>query len=119
MTSKWQIPRRTVLKGLGTAVALPLLEVMRRPLLANGQAAARPAPNRMAFLFVPNGVQIPEWTPKGEGAGYELSPILNVLAGHRDDFSVLSGLTQNWARDHGDGGGDHARSASVFLTGCH
>jgi hypothetical protein len=116
---RWQIPRRTMLKGMGAAMALPWLEAML-PRLA--RAAATPEtvpPNRLAILFVPNGVQIPDWTPTGEGAEYEMSPILSALERHRKDFSVLSGLTQNWARDHGDGGGDHARSAAVFLTGCH
>jgi hypothetical protein len=62
---------------------------------------------------------MPDWAPSGEGKDYQLSSILSVLENHRSDFLVLSGLTQNWARDHGDGGGDHARSAAVFLTGCH
>jgi hypothetical protein len=105
-----------MLKGLGTAMALPLFDVMAPARLRAGVAAA--APNRLAILFVPNGVQMPEWTPIGEGRDYTLSPILSVLEAHKADFLVLSGLTQNRARANGDGGGDHARSAAVFLTGC-
>jgi hypothetical protein len=71
----------------------------------------------MAFLFVPNGVHVPDWTPKTEGYGFELPYILEPLASVRDDLLVLSGLTHDKGRANGDGPGDHARSASVFLTG--
>lgn len=116
MAAGWRIPRRTVLKGFGTAMALPLFEAMSPSRLR--AASAVPAPNRLAILFVPNGVQVTEWTPQGEGADYQLSPILEVLESHKPDFAVLSGLTQDKARANGDGGGDHARSSAVFLTGC-
>src|SRR5947209_9410664 len=107
--------RRTVLKGLGTAVALPFLEAM----LPNLATAANPAvaPKRMAFLYVPNGIHMAEWTPGATGPLAELPAILDPLKPFKDRFSVLTGLTCDKARANGDGPGDHARSLSAFLTG--
>ncbi|GIW89473.1 MAG: hypothetical protein KatS3mg108_3797 [Isosphaeraceae bacterium] len=115
------IPRRTVLRGLGTTLALPWLEAMA-PLIDPAKARAAgidPRPRRMAFLYVPNGVHMPEWTPKQEGRGYELPEILKPLAPFRDDLLVLTGLAQDNANAKGDGGGDHARALAAFLTGVH
>jgi len=76
------------------------------------------APNRMAFLYVPNGKNMVDWTPKAEGAlSAELPAILQPLKALRNDFSILTGLTADKARPHGDGGGDHARAMAAFLTG--
>ena len=112
------ISRRTVLRGLGTAIALPWLEAMA-PAAPGGAAAAGAAPRRMAFFYVPNGVHMPDWTPAGTGRGFELPEILRPLAPFKDDLLVLTGLTQDGGRAHGDGGGDHARSLASFLTGTH
>lgn len=71
----------------------------------------------MAFLFVPNGVNQAHWVPKQVGRNFELPSILEPLASVKDDILVLSGLTHHTGRANGDGAGDHARSASVFLTG--
>ncbi len=119
MTSRHPISRRTVLRGLGTALALPWLEAMG-PLTnwVAGAPAASAAPNRMAFLYVPNGKNMPDWTPKTEGAGFQLPPILEPLAPVKDDVLVLTGLTADKARPNGDGPGDHARALAAFLTGC-
>ena len=107
--------RRTFLRGLGTAVSLPMLESL---IPGRSFAAAAPrSPMRMAFLFVPNGVHMPSWTPEAEGADYKLSPALESLAPVREKLLVLSGLAQTKARANGDGGGDHARCAATFLTG--
>ncbi len=113
------ISRRTVLRGLGAALALPWLEAMG-PLTnwAAGAAAPHAAPNRMAFLYVPNGKNMPDWTPKREGAGFDLPSILEPLAPVKDDLLVLTGLTADKARPNGDGPGDHARALAAFLTGC-
>ena len=73
----------------------------------------------MAFLYVPNGVHMPDWTPRAEGRKFDLPPILEPLEAIKDDLLVLSGLTLNPARAHGDGGGDHARAMASFLTGRH
>lgn len=112
------ISRRTVLRGLGAAVSLPLLEGML-PLGALAQSAIKPKANRMAFLFVPNGMNMEFWTPTTEGANFALPSTLEPLAGLRGKFSVLSGLAQHNAFDLGDGPGDHARSTACFLTGVH
>lgn len=118
MTSATTLSRRTVLRGLGTALALPWLEAMGPLTALAGAAATRPYPNRMAFLYVPNGKHMPDFTPAVEGAGYELPYTLQPLAELKSDLLVLTGLTADKARPHGDGGGDHARALSAFLTGC-
>ena len=107
--------RRTVLRGMGTALALPWLEVMG-PLT---RAATTTTPRRLAFFYVPNGVHMPHWTPGAVGPLGPLPAILRPLDACKADLLVLSGLTQDGARAHGDGPGDHARSMSSFLTGIH
>src|SRR5208283_2065130 len=113
------ISRRTVLRGFGAAIALPWLEAVG-PLSswAADTAATRAAPNRLAFLYVPNGKNMADWTPKAEGSGFDLPTTLEPLAPVKDDLLVLTGLTADKARAHGDGGGDHARALAAFLTGC-
>ena len=113
MNPRQGFSRRTALKGLGLSLALPWMES-----LSSASAAVTQAPpQRMAFLFVPNGVHLPDWTPQREGFGFELPYILEPLSSVRDELLVLSGLTHDKGRSNGDGPGDHARSASVFLTG--
>jgi hypothetical protein len=109
------LSRRTVLRGLGATMALPMLDAMT-PALA-GASAARPV--RLAFTYIPNGVTLADWTPKGTGAGYEMSRILAPLAPFREDMLVLSGLAAENAKALGDGPGDHARAGACFLTGVH
>jgi len=75
-------------------------------------------PRRMAFVYVPNGVNMTEWRPEKEGAEYELSKTLEPLAPFRESLIVFSGLTHDKARANGDGPGDHARASAAFLTGC-
>ena len=112
------LSRRTVLRGFGTAMALPLLDGMRPgAALAAGSVGTGAAPVRMGFLFIPNGVNVKEWFPEETGSRYKLSKTLAPLATVRDDVTVFSGLTHDKGRANGDGAGDHARSASVFLTG--
>jgi len=111
--------RRTILRGLGTAIALPWLEAMGPIAPAAGALAENEAPRRMAFFYVPNGVHMPDWTPSGAGPALNLPEILRPLAPIQDDLLVLTGLTQDGAFAHGDGGGDHARSLASFLTGTH
>lgn len=110
------LPRRTVLKGIGTALSLPLLEAML-PLSAIAQTVDKARPNRMAFLFVPNGINMEHWTPRAQGAGFDLPSILEPLADVKDSFNILTGLTQKHAFANGDGPGDHARSSAAWLTG--
>ena len=116
MSDVGRISRRTVLRGVGTAVALPFLDAMMpRALAASG---ATRSPRRMAFLYVPNGAIMTDWTPASEGAGFDLPAILQPMAPFQKDLLVLSGLTCDKGRPNGDGGGDHARASSAFLTGC-
>jgi len=115
------ISRRTVLRGIGCAVSLPWLEAMG-PVTnwSLGAPTARPAPNRMAFVYVPNGKNMADWTPKTEGPDFDLPAILEPLADVRKDLIILTGLVADQARAHGDGNsGNHARAMAVFLTGAH
>ena len=106
------------LGGLGVAVSLPWLEAMG-PVKAWGEEAAsgKAAPNRMAFIYAPNGKNMADWTPQQEGQQFELPELLKPLANVKDKVLVLSGLTADKARANGDGGGDHARAMAAFLTG--
>jgi hypothetical protein len=118
-----QIPRRTFLRGLGTCIALPVLEAMLPPLRMAAAAGASPtgsttAPLRMAFLYVPNGMNMTDWKPQQAGTDYELPPTLTPLGELRSDFQVITGLAQEKAFPNGDGAGDHARASATFLTGC-
>ena len=121
MEFKKQLSRRTFLRGLGVTIALPWLESMG-PLTNWATAATKGmvgqvTPNRMAFLYVPNGKIMEEWTPQTVGTGFELTKILKPLENIKDKTLVLSGLTADKARANGDGGGDHARAMAAFLTG--
>ncbi len=125
MSRKFLLSRRTVLRGLGTSLALPALEAMlptsavAAPASASNTAAAAAgtAPQRMAFFFVPNGVEPGQWFPKDTGSNYELPSTLESLKNLRKDFTLISGLNHDCAKANGDGAGDHARSAATFLTG--
>ncbi len=107
--------RRTLLRGSGMGLALPLLESMT-PASARS-ITAEAAPVRMACLFFANGAIMDRWRPQGEGTEFEFSPTLQPLADLKQDLLVIEGLTQHHARANGDGPGDHARNASAFLTG--
>ena len=125
--------RRTLLKGLGVAIGLPLLEAMtpkgffNNTVLAEGESsaakAAAPAaarlPVRLAFISQPNGMWMENFTPTKEGSDFDLPPSLQPFDEVKAELMVLSGLAQDNANAKGDGGGDHARSAGAFLTGAH
>lgn len=120
MSKNWQIPRRTFLKGLGTAIGLPVFESMvpARALAETAAPGATSLPRRMAFVYVPNGANMHQWTPKKVGANFELPASLEPLQSVRDNLLVISGLAHDKGRPHGDGAGDHARASATFLTGC-
>jgi Protein of unknown function (DUF1552) len=103
-----------MLKGLGAAVALPWLEAMTP--IASAAPSAK-SPLRAAFLYVPNGKHMQDWTPKAEGALADLPLLMEPLKPFKDDLNVLSGLALDKARANGDGPGDHARAQTAFLTG--
>ena len=119
------IARRTFLRGLGAAIALPSLEGMAGETVAalGGSTAVSAShagtPTRLAFFYVPNGANMPDWVPEGGGSDFKLPPILEPLADVRKQVSVLTGLAVENADPKGDGPGDHARSAAAFLTGQH
>lgn len=119
LTKNWRLPRRRFLKGLGTALALPLLEAMAPGVsLAATKAGARKNPVRMSFVYVPNGANMVDWTPQTTGPDFELPYILEPLKPVQEDLLVLTGLAHDKARPNGDGAGDHARASATFLTGC-
>ena len=111
-----RISRRTLLRGTGAAVALPWLESIMSGLSHAAQAGP---PRRMVFFSVPNGIHMPDWTPKQEGPLEALPAILAPLEPLKTSITVLTGLTLNGGRPQRDGPGDHARSAASFLTGAH
>ncbi len=108
------LSRRTVLKGIGATIALPMLDAMTPAL-----AAVSKAPVRLSFVYVPNGIVMENWTPKGTGRDFEFTRILKPLEPFREDLFVLSGLDDHNGNALGDGPGDHARAGASFLTGVH
>jgi len=110
------VGRRTFLRGCGTALALPFLEAFAP---VEALAGGGGGPVRLAFVFAPNGIHMPAWTPGAEGAAFALPPLLEPLAPVRREVLVVSGLAHRNGAALGDGPGDHARSSAVFLTGVH
>ena len=112
------LSRRCLLRGFGAALALPWLDAM-----STGRSLMGAEPEerilRHLFVYVPNGMHMPDWEANREGYDYDLPTILQPLAEFRSRITMLGGLTLDGARDHGDGGGDHARSVAAFLTGAH
>ncbi len=106
--------RRTFLQGLGTAIALPMLDAMTPAL----SPAAKPIV-RLGFVYVPNGVIMDKWTPVAEGANFAFKSTMKPLEAYRERLLVLSGLAQVQGRALGDGAGDHARAGATWLTGVH
>ncbi|HEY6259301.1 MAG TPA: DUF1552 domain-containing protein [Xanthobacteraceae bacterium] len=117
VVTRKSIPRRAFLRGTGAVLALPVLDAMT-PAFAVDKAA----PIRMQFVEVPNGIMNlnSEWTPKVEGADFELSPTLQPLASFRDRMLVLTGLDQQQSAGLAfEVGGDHPRACTAWLTGTH
>jgi hypothetical protein len=112
------LSRRTFLRGAGGLVGLPLLDAM---VPALGWARdAKPKPStRLCFVYVPNGMVMPSWTPAAQGKDFEFTPILKPLEPFREQTLVLSHLMDYNANALGAGGGDHARASASFLTGAH
>jgi hypothetical protein len=111
--SRKHLPRRTFLRGAGTALALPLLDAMIPALRADRLTAAAPV-RRLGFVFYTLGVNEAKWRPTGEGANYQFSEALAPLAKHRDKFLVLSGLSSDPDRTKA---GFHDRALASFMTG--
>lgn len=104
--------RRTFLRGLGVSLALPSLESFGR------EVSTKAIPLRLGFSYIPNGVIMEHWRPKGFGTEFTLPKSLAPLETSKSDIQVLSGLDHTKANANGDGGGDHARANATFLTGC-
>ena len=104
---KKKLSRRTMLRGLGASLALPLLDSMT-PAFAN----TTPAVRRLGVVYVPNGMAMKAWTPASEGAGFEMTRILKPMAAHRDRMLVLTGLN-----GVASNAGVHASASTRFLTG--
>ncbi|MCC6538861.1 MAG: DUF1552 domain-containing protein [Bryobacterales bacterium] len=110
------LSRRTLLRGFGTALALPMMEAMAAPA---AKTAASSGATRMVYCYVPNGIIMEHWTPNTVGKLGEFQRVMKPLEPLREKLTVLSGLTHNTGRALGDGPGDHARAASTVLTGVH
>jgi hypothetical protein len=118
MITKKHLSRRTLLRGAGAVIGLPFLDAMV-PALAGPATGKLQPKNRLAVVYIPNGIVMKYWTPAEAGAGFPLLRILEPLAPFREDFMMITGLTQNCGRALGDGPGDHARAAGSYLTGVH
>jgi hypothetical protein len=109
--------RRTFLKGMGAAIALPMLDAMTPAFALPAQI--RKQSLRLAFAYVPNGIVMADWTPKAAGSSFDYSRILKPLEPFRNDTLILSGLAHRNGAALGDGPGDHARAGASYLTGMH
>lgn len=122
IVTKKALPRRTFLRGMGTALALPLLDAMVPALSA--QTSAHPV-RRIGFIYLPNGVAmnfrgINHWKPTTDGVNFQMSPILTPLEAFKKEMVVVSGTTHHQADVLQSGNnGDHTRGTSTWLTGVH
>src|SRR5688572_17543522 len=115
---KKAISRRTMLRGAGAAIALPLLDAMVPALTASQKTAAKPV-RRLGIVYHPNGVVYENWLPKGVGHEFEFSRVLAPLERFRNTALVVTGLADRQAEALGDGAGDHSRASGSYLTGVH
>jgi hypothetical protein len=118
--TKRHLSRRTVLRGIGASISLPLLESMVPAQTPLAKTAAKPHV-RLALCFMPHGAVMSNWTPAGEGTDFDFSRTLAPIAPYRDRVVVVSNLAHKQAAPAGpgDNGGDHTRSPAVFLNGVH
>jgi Protein of unknown function (DUF1552) len=115
-----KLNRRTLLRGTGLAMGLPLLDAMspsaRNVIAAPASPAVNAVPTRMACIFFPNGAIMPNWTPTGSERDWTLSKTLEPLAPFKEKLNVITNLAHDHGRAYDDGAGDHARAASTYLT---
>src|SRR5713101_1991335 len=112
--TKTHMHRRTMLRGLGATIALPLLDSMVPALTALSKTAAAPT-RRLGVFYVPNGMAMGWWFPKDEGPLADVPPTLESLQPLKGEILLVGGLGDESA-NKASGGGDHARSAGTFLT---
>lgn len=115
MITRKSLPRRTVLRGLGAAIGIPFLDAMT-PALASSRLPGG-APVRLAFIYVPNGIEMNHWNPEYTGPLKDLPRILQPLEAFKQDITLLGNLTHNNGRALLDGAGDHGRCCASYLTG--
>ena len=101
------LDRRTFLRGVGATVALPFLDAMVPAMKAQSGSSGAP---RFAAVYIGNGANMPEWTPKTDGANFEMSPILKGIEEYRDRMAVFTNLDNFPGTDQGDVGGQHPRA---------
>jgi hypothetical protein len=112
--TKKSLDRRTLLRGMGTALALPFLDAMVPAFTPQAKAAALNRPTRFGVTYFPNGAIMQDFTPANVGTGFEFTPILKPLEPFKESLVIVTNLT----RSHpGSQVGDHAVSAAGFLTG--
>ena len=116
--TKRAISRRTILRGAGAAIALPLLDAMI-PALTAAQNTAAKTVRRLGVVYHPNGVVYENWLPTGVGSEFKFSRVLTPLEKFRDRLVVVTGLADRQAEALGDGAGDHSRASGSYLTGVH
>ena len=114
IVTKTVIPRRTVLRGVGATLALPLLDGMVPAMTALAQTPAAPA-RRLGVFTVPNGAPVEYWMPEKAGAAFEWTPSLKALAPVREQVLVMSNLDSVGAEP--GRGTTHSQAASALLTG--
>ena len=118
MTRRFQMNRRTLLRGMGAAIALPWLESLQPRVRAATGASVKKPPVRMCYWYVPNGVHLPTWFPEHEGVLVDLPSTLRPLSFARDYLNCFHGLTHNRGSTNGDDPGcGHGQGAASFLTG--
>ena len=120
--AKKRLSRRTLLRGAGAAIALPLLDSMIPARTALAQTAAVPK-SRLGCIYIPHGVTMAKWTPAAAGSSFELSEILQPLEPFRERICVVSDLAHQpvapWTGEDTGGAENHVRAAAVFLSGAH
>lgn len=116
--TKMSLSRRTVLRGFGATLALPLLDAMVPALTAMSRSVAAPV-SRFGAVYIGQGAIHNQWIPAAEGRGFPISPILRPIEKFKDQILVVSGLDHPAADPLGDGIGDHSRGQSAFLSGAH
>src|SRR5688500_17374979 len=112
--TKLALPRRTFIRGIGAAVALPFLDAMVPAMKAQTKAVPR-----FTAIYCGNGAHMLDWTPTTEGVGFAISPSLKPIEAYRDRLLVVTGLDNFQATDQGDVGGQHPRAAPAFMSCAH
>jgi hypothetical protein len=118
IVTKKHLSRRTMLRGMGVGISLPLLDAMVPALTAQTKTAASVTP-RLGCIYIPHGAVMDKWTPIGTGSDFELSPVLTALERHKQNVIVVSNLSHHMAEALGDGGADHSRATATWLNGTH